>query len=112
MAILPGDQELERELAENPRAGPKPITLEEYRQRKTAQSTTDTTAKQIRPRGGKRFRIKQEIKNYFRLIKIARTEDEKRKFRKEISKLRKQEKQLIRELQRNKKEALRIDYNA
>ena len=97
MAILPVPrQELEKKLKEDSKAGPRPITIEEYKARKKIIIIEQEQQKTSKSRGGQLRKIKDDIKNYYRLIKIASTAEERLSFKREIGKLRKAERDIIR----------------
>lgn len=88
-------QKIPRELLDNPTTGPKPITIQEYRERQrnnAAQKTQEPVIqKKIRTRGGKQVRYRKDIANLYRLVTLAVTKAEKNIFLNQIRELREEE---------------------
>lgn len=76
MATLPNSS-LEKELKNNPHAGPRPISIEEYRKRretvnkKIQEEQGEHPQQTKRPRGGVAVKLRQEIGELHRIIAIT-----------------------------------------
>lgn len=105
MATLPTEQlidefkklneEIREAISKNPRAGPKPITIEEYRLR-TSRNTVarQEEVKEVKPkpksRGGRLVRFKKQQAELHRIINITIDWDQKQRLIKELKQLKKE----------------------
>lgn len=82
-------------------AGPRPITIDQYRERNkktlTILPTRVNSEFNKKPRGGADAKLREDIKNLYRLVKIAVTKEEKANFNKQIKLLKIQRKTTAKE---------------
>lgn len=116
MAILPGAGELNLKKAlEDPASGPRPLTIEEYRQRtqgRHLKQQQQPQAKEVkRERGGVAVRNRRNIGELRRLEKLAVTVAEKNNFKNQRKLLEKEEKRRRQQLKKNHKDKLNDMFN-
>lgn len=100
MAILPAQSyrhTIEEAIKENPSAGPRKISLEEYRRKQANQRQTEFLKPVEKPtekkRGGKAVRFRKELGNLYRLLTIATSYEERSTFKAQIREIQKQRKE-------------------
>lgn len=84
MAILPSLQEA---IKEDSTAKPKPLTLEEYRKRRSGEpkpEPVEVKVQQPKKRGGWKVRFRRKLGELHRLASLCVTKEEKDKFIKQI----------------------------
>lgn len=87
---------LEQELLDNPRAGPRPLTAEDYKRRNQRQVAEPKQAAEPeqkvreKTRGGRQAKRSNKIRILHQLVNSATTKQEKQHFKKELKKLQKE----------------------
>lgn len=81
---------IHQEILENPRAGPKPISIEEYRRRIQKLAAEPKHQTITKTRGGRQAQRSNEIKTLHRLANLAITKEENQRFKREIKELQKE----------------------
>lgn len=89
---------MDKELQANPNAGPKKLTLEEYRKRQQPKSTTAKEQPKPQPqqpkrrRAGKQVKTRQELGNLHRLAQLSVNKEDKKGFLKKINQIKQRRK--------------------
>lgn len=89
-----GDPALQEELIGNPSAGPKPISIEEYRSRHgklptpLKASSDNSQPKKTKTRAGRVVKLRKEIANLYRLANLSISKEEKHNFLNQIRTIR------------------------
>ena len=98
---------MEEELKKYPQAGPKKLTIEEYKKRQEGRPQKDTPhPPEKKKRAGKQVKLRQDLANLHRLAVLAVTKEEKIKFLQEINRL----KELRRQDRKDRKQYQRTQY--